>query len=101
MASLVKTINEHVDYFYSLQGKELNIKNIRQTNLILDPRTKDWFLLERPPYTIIGILILYFILVKYGTKWMEKREPYELKFLMTVYNLVQVVTPFVLIPYVI
>lgn len=65
-----------------------------------DPRSKDWLFLERPPYIVIIILILYLILIKYGPKFMEKREPFELKYVMTIYNLIQVVSPFFLIPYV-
>lgn len=58
---------------------------------ILDPRTEHFFLMSTPPIGIMLILAGYIILIKKGPKYMENREPYDLKAIMMVYNFMQVV----------
>lgn len=58
---------------------------------ILDPRTENFFLMSTPPIGIVLILIGYIILIKKGPKYMEKREPYDLKGIMMIYNFMQVI----------
>lgn len=56
---------------------------------LADPRTNDWFLIRHPViFPIIG-LYLYLVL-KVGPKWMEKREPFQMKTVLIVYNFIQV-----------
>ncbi|XP_075156598.1 very long chain fatty acid elongase 7-like [Haematobia irritans] len=55
-----------------------------------DTRVKDWPLVYSPlPAVSLVALYLLFVL-HYGPKWMEKRQPFQLKMIMRVYNAVQV-----------
>lgn len=63
-----------------------------KTQFSTDPRSEDWYLLETPPTSILFILIGYVIVTKHGPKFMEMRKPYELKFIMMIYNFFQVVS---------
>jgi elongation of very long chain fatty acids protein 7 len=55
-----------------------------------DPRVKDFFLMSKPwpVLTIIGVYL--FIIKVIGPKLMEKRKPFNMKRVMVVYNLIQV-----------
>ncbi|KAG5872505.1 hypothetical protein JTB14_015450 [Gonioctena quinquepunctata] len=56
-----------------------------------DPRVNDWLLMSSPFYTL-GICLAYVYIVKVlGPKLMENRKPFELKSLLIVYNLFQVI----------
>ncbi|XP_012265643.1 elongation of very long chain fatty acids protein AAEL008004-like [Athalia rosae] len=58
---------------------------------IADPRTKDWFLMSSPvPGASIMFGYLYFVL-SWGPRHMEHRKPYQLKNVLIVYNLLQVI----------
>ncbi|XP_005189663.3 elongation of very long chain fatty acids protein AAEL008004 [Musca domestica] len=61
-----------------------------------DPRVKDWPLVYSPviPVSIIALYLLF--VLKYGPKWMENRQPFELKNIMRVYNVIQVIANLVL-----
>ncbi|XP_075148645.1 ELOVL fatty acid elongase 7 isoform X2 [Haematobia irritans] len=55
-----------------------------------DPRTRDWFLMSSP-FPTIAISITYAYIVKIlGPKLMENRKPFELRKVLIVYNLFQV-----------
>lgn len=56
----------------------------------LDKRVKDWLFMSNPfkPITIIGIYLL--VVLKWGPRFMEKRQPYKLDLLIKCYNLFQV-----------
>lgn len=55
-----------------------------------DPRTNDWFLISSPvPGLTILIGYLYFVL-SWGPKHMEHRKPYQIKNILVLYNLFQV-----------
>ncbi|KAJ8954320.1 hypothetical protein NQ318_005907 [Aromia moschata] len=60
------------------------------TGKFLDPRTNTWFLIRHPlpPLTILG-LYLYFVL-SWGPKFMKNRKPYEMKYVLVIYNFLQV-----------
>lgn len=55
-----------------------------------DPRTKDWFLCNTIT-PIATILVTYLYFCKYaGPQYMKDRKPYDLKYVLIVYNLFQV-----------
>ena len=58
--------------------------------IIIDTRTSHWFLVENP-WPVFAIVATYLLFVKYGTLAMKNREPFDLKYLMLVYNFVLVV----------
>lgn len=69
-------------------------KNVSKSSTLLisiDPRAAEWFLMGTPPVSITLLLVGYFILTKYGPKLMANKAPFELNFIMMVYNLFQVV----------
>ncbi|KAJ8920046.1 hypothetical protein NQ315_011696 [Exocentrus adspersus] len=56
-----------------------------------DPRVNDWFLMSSP-FPTMAICLTYVYIVKVlGPKLMENRKPFELKNVLIVYNLFQVV----------
>lgn len=55
-----------------------------------DPQVDDWPFMKSPlPICSILLFYLYFVL-KLGPKWMENKKPYEMKWLMVLYNAYQV-----------
>lgn len=68
---------------------EMNIKMI----IFIDPRVQDWPLMNNPINTAI-ILVAYFAVIKLINVVMAKREAFELKPLLIVYNLAQVLVSF-------
>lgn len=61
-------------------------------NDVCDPRTLDLPLMRNGPWTLIGILFVYLLLVtKVGPHWMRNRKPYELRGPMLAYNFIMVV----------
>nr|XP_022916067.1 elongation of very long chain fatty acids protein AAEL008004-like [Onthophagus taurus] len=62
----------------------------RFLNKYQDTRTADWFLMSSPFYTL-AICLSYVVVVKYvGPRLMENRKPFQLKYTLIVYNLLQV-----------
>lgn len=60
-------------------------------NEIADPRTEELFLMSSP-LPIVGIIGLWLMFIlKWGPAYMKDREPYDLKQIMIVYNIIQVV----------
>lgn len=58
--------------------------------LSIDPQVDDWPFMKSPlPICSILLFYLYFVL-KLGPKWMENKKPYEMKWLMVLYNAYQV-----------
>lgn len=58
---------------------------------LADPRTNDWWLVGNPlPPICIMVSYLYFVL-KIGPNYMKNRKPYDLKNVLLVYNIVQVI----------
>ena len=56
-----------------------------------DPRADDWLLMSSI-WPTVAMSASYFFIVKYaGPKFMEKRQPYNLKYTMLAYNLFQTV----------
>ena len=92
MALVLRKIFEGYHYFFyeaiGTHGIELHKKNNFR---IPDHRSENWFFLETPPLAIISILTAYVIMVKKGPSWMEQRKPFDLKNIMMVYNLIQVI----------
>lgn len=61
--------------------------------LFTDPRMNNF--LMRTPWTVFSIIVIYLYFVNnFGKKWMRNREPFELKTIINVYNLLQVVLNF-------
>ena len=60
-----------------------------------DHRVDNWFLMNNPLWTAL-ICILYVYLVKVaGPRWMKGRPAYQLRTVIIMYNIIQVIT----IPY--
>ncbi|XP_022112529.1 elongation of very long chain fatty acids protein AAEL008004 isoform X1 [Pieris rapae] len=76
MGTLIKNVTE----YYTYVNDEL-----------ADPRTNQFWLV-RNPIPIMTIMFLYHRFVKvWGPAYMAKREPYNLKWLIVAYNIVQIV----------
>ncbi|XP_050499386.1 elongation of very long chain fatty acids protein-like [Diabrotica virgifera virgifera] len=56
-----------------------------------DPRVNDWFLMSSPFYTLAICLFYVYIVKVLGPKFMENRKPFELKKVLVIYNLFQVI----------
>ncbi|KAL7044471.1 hypothetical protein ACKWTF_001917 [Chironomus riparius] len=59
-----------------------------------DPRATGKILLESPPTTIMLLILTYLAVICVGPKIMKKRKAVELKGILVVYNLVQVIVNF-------
>jgi hypothetical protein len=58
---------------------------------VADPRTNDWILVGGP-LPLLTILITYnYFCLSAGPRWMKDRKPFDLKYVLIVYNAVQVV----------
>ena len=57
---------------------------------MVDKRVKDWLFMSSPFKPIAIIAIYLFLVLKWGPKWMQNRQPYKLDFLIKCYNLMQV-----------
>ncbi|CAH0407825.1 unnamed protein product [Chilo suppressalis] len=55
-----------------------------------DPRTNPWFLMSSPLPTLIICLSYVYLVKVLGPRFMQNRKPYELKNVLIVYNLLQV-----------
>ncbi len=53
---------------------------------VSDPRTRDWFLLNRTPVYVWALTILYLLFVWLGPKYMRNRPAYNLQAIMIIYN---------------
>ncbi|XP_062555780.1 elongation of very long chain fatty acids protein AAEL008004-like [Armigeres subalbatus] len=55
-----------------------------------DPRNADNFLMN-PPWVPVGIVAVYlYFVLKLGPRWMANRKPFDLKKLILIYNILQV-----------
>lgn len=59
--------------------------------MIADPRVKHWFLMRSPEPGLIIVAVYLLFAKKIGPKWMENREPYDLKNVIKVYNIMQII----------
>ncbi len=59
-------------------------------NFLIDPRTKDYFLVENPFYIFTIISLYIYFVTKLGPAMMRNRKPLELKGIMIVYNVFQI-----------
>jgi len=58
---------------------------------VADPRTNNWILMGTP-LPLLTILITYnYFCRSAGPRWMKDRQPFDLKYVLIVYNAVQVV----------
>ena len=58
---------------------------------VSDPRTSDWILMSGP-MPLLTILITYLYFCKSaGPRWMRDRQPFDLKYVLIVYNAIMVV----------
>ncbi|XP_050524462.1 elongation of very long chain fatty acids protein 4-like isoform X2 [Daktulosphaira vitifoliae] len=71
---------------------DMSIKQISNNfleELKFDEEIDSWPLMKTP-WPILSILAVYWLfVVKVGPKWMEKRKPFNLKYIMMIYNLSQ------------
>ncbi|GFY50808.1 elongation of very long chain fatty acids protein 1 [Trichonephila inaurata madagascariensis] len=52
-----------------------------------DPRINSYPLMDNPQINVC-VIVVYFLFVKFiGPTWMKKREPYDLRRIMIIYNL--------------
>lgn len=56
-----------------------------------DPRTRDWFLVGNPAFITLLVGGYLYIVYRAGPRFMETRKPYDLKFVIRVYNLLMIV----------
>lgn len=57
----------------------------------LDPRVNDWFLMSSPFPTLFICLTYAYCVKVLGPKLMENRKPFDLKYVLIAYNLIQVI----------
>lgn len=60
-------------------------------DFVLDPRVQGWFLIESPTGMIVISVAYIMFSTVWGPRWMEKRKPLQLKWIMIFYNGLQVV----------
>lgn len=100
---LRKLLQSYNYYFHVVKGWFIFIEIAKLYNLhhhLLDPRSKDFFLLQ-PPIVMMILLTGYLVMIKHGPKLMENRKAFELKTVLLVYNFAQVVLNLLLGIYVI
>ncbi|XP_049954171.1 elongation of very long chain fatty acids protein AAEL008004-like [Schistocerca serialis cubense] len=76
MAQLVRVV---VDGYYDLMENKS------------DPRVKDWFLMSSPFPTLFICLAYAYLVKRLGPRLMENRKPFELRGVLIIYNLFQVI----------
>ena len=62
-----------------------NLKILENCFFLIDPRTENLLLVKEPLY-IIGLIVAYLFIVIKGPQWMAKREGFELRKALIVYN---------------
>ncbi|KAG0425757.1 hypothetical protein HPB47_027092 [Ixodes persulcatus] len=55
-----------------------------------DPRTRNWETLENPTYILVILASYLYVSKSLGPRYMKRRDPYELKGAIMIYNLFQV-----------
>lgn len=99
MAYVINKIYDGYNYyFYETQGESgelIKFVKIEKLNF-LDERSANFFLIQNPPIPFAMILIGYVLMIRWGPKFMEDRRPFNLKNVLMVYNLLQVVLNFYL-----
>lgn len=69
-------------------------------NELVDPRTEDMFLMSSPIPIIVIVTLWFFFICKWGPQLMKNREPFNIKKIMIVYNIVQVLCNMYILRYV-
>lgn len=60
------------------------------TPTVTDPRVLEYPLMTSP-FTVLAILTLYFLIVyRWGPAYMAERKPFNIKWILALYNLFQV-----------
>jgi len=59
--------------------------------LLADERTKDWFLVGSPLVPMAVVYVYLKMVREWLPKYMENRQPFDLKRTLLVYNIIQVV----------
>uniref|UniRef100_A0A146M9A3 Elongation of very long chain fatty acids protein n=1 Tax=Lygus hesperus TaxID=30085 RepID=A0A146M9A3_LYGHE len=57
---------------------------------LADPRTSEWALMDNPLPTITILSLYLYFVISLGPKFMKNRKPFDLKNVLIVYNVVQV-----------
>lgn len=97
--SFIRTTNKLKNFYiylfdelggnFSLNPRSNHVSKMNKLT-VLDPRTKDWFLVPSPlPGIAVILLYLYFVLVL-GPKIMKHRKPYDLRTVLKLYNFLQI-----------
>ncbi|RZC38882.1 elongation of very long chain fatty acids protein -like, partial [Asbolus verrucosus] len=74
----------------NLEVKNFYLNTQINTQIFLDPRTNDWFLVSHPTIFVLMGFYLYFV-ISLGPKIMKNRPPFEFKMTLVLYNFLQVV----------
>ncbi|TMW54292.1 hypothetical protein DOY81_000647 [Sarcophaga bullata] len=64
-----------------------------------DPRSKDFPLVYSPLPMVVTLCAYLLFVLHYGPKWMKNRPAFQLKYIMRVYNAIQVIVNFALLIY--
>lgn len=97
---LKKLYDSYHYFFYELKGEEQKVCDRKKINpkivcsfwfcVTADERSEKFFLLENPPILMAMLLTSYVLLVRWGPQLMKDRKPFELKYVMMLYNLIQI-----------
>lgn len=83
--------NLHLGRYLQLKPQHgISVKQV-VWSMFADERTKDWFLVGSPLVPLAVIYIYLKFVREWGPKFMENRQPYDLKNTLLVYNIVQVI----------
>lgn len=91
MAVVLKALARAYSYlYYDLRGKCFDFAYFYCSRLFTDKRTDDFWLVNTP-FPVLGILGLYYYFVTdFGPRFMKDRPPFELKRIMILYNIGQI-----------
>ena len=58
---------------------------------VADPRTKDWMFMSGPMPLLTILITYHYFCTSAGPRWMKDRKPFDLKYVLIVYNALQVI----------
>ncbi|XP_050310355.1 elongation of very long chain fatty acids protein-like [Anthonomus grandis grandis] len=67
---------------------------------VADPRANDYFLMSSPIPTILIIILWFKFILHWGPDYMKNRQPFDLKKIMIIYNVIQVILNVYIVYYV-
>ncbi|VVC28055.1 ELO family, conserved site,ELO family [Cinara cedri] len=80
-----------VDFINLIVDTQNGIKNLLDKELKFDDTVDSWFFMSTP-WPMLSILTVYLLFVlKLGPELMQNREPFKIKYIMMIYNLIQTI----------